>query len=88
MKTDPVTFADLAGSVLAVPPLARNADLTFNRPANAALVKHIEAGGVSTLLYGGNANFYNIGLYEYGAILDSLAEIAGPRTLGDPVRGA
>jgi dihydrodipicolinate synthase/N-acetylneuraminate lyase len=80
MKTDAVTFSDLAGSVLAVPPLARNADLTFSRPGNAALVKHIEAGGVTTLLYGGNANFYNIGLYEYGGILDALAEVAAPGT--------
>jgi dihydrodipicolinate synthase/N-acetylneuraminate lyase len=32
------------------------------------------------LLYGGNANFYNIGLYEYASIVDSLGEIAGPRT--------
>ena len=45
MKTDAVTFADLAGSVLAVPPLARNADLTLNKAANAALIKHIEARG-------------------------------------------
>src|SRR4051812_38010768 len=80
MKHDAVTFTDLAGSVLAVPPLARNADLTLNRAANAALVRHIESGGVSTLLYGGNANFYNIGLYEYASILDSLGEIAAPRT--------
>ena len=80
MKTDAVTFGDLAGSVLAVPPLARDADLAFSRPANAALIKHIEAGGVTTLLYGGNANFYNIGLYEYGAILDALASMVAPST--------
>src|ERR687884_1237919 len=80
MKTDAVSFADLGASVLAVPPLARNADLTFSRAANTALVRHIEAGGVSTLLYGGNANFYNIGLYEYAGILDGLAEIAAPKT--------
>ena len=80
MKLDAVTFADLAGSVLAVPPLARNADLTLNHAANTALIRHIEAGGVSTLLYGGNANFYNIGLYEYAGILSALAEIAAPKT--------
>jgi dihydrodipicolinate synthase/N-acetylneuraminate lyase len=80
MKHDAVTFTDLAGSVLAVPPLGRNADLSFNRAANTALVRHIESGGVSTLLYGGNANFYNIGLYEYASIIDALGEIAAPRT--------
>lgn len=87
MKTDAVTFADLGASVLAVPPLARNADLTFNRAANQALVKHIEAGGVTTLLYGGNANFYNIGLYEYASIVDELADIAAPGTWVIPAVG-
>ncbi len=80
MKTDAVTFADLSASVLAVPPLARNADLTFSRDANLSLIRHIEAGGVTTLLYGGNANFYNIGLHEYASVLDQLAELAAPRT--------
>ena len=87
MKHDAVTFADLSGSVMAVPPLARNADLTFNYPANAALIRHIEAGGVSSLLYGGNANFYNIGLYEYAGVLNALAEIAAPKTWVIPSAG-
>jgi dihydrodipicolinate synthase/N-acetylneuraminate lyase len=73
MKTSAVTPEDLARSVLAVPPLARHADLTFNRSANAALLQHLTAGGVTTFLYGGNANFYNIGLYEYAEVLDGLA---------------
>jgi dihydrodipicolinate synthase/N-acetylneuraminate lyase len=78
VKTQAVTFADLSASVLAVPPLARNADLSLNRAANLALIKHIEAGGISTLLYGGNANFYHVGVGEYGALLDFLAEVAAP----------
>jgi dihydrodipicolinate synthase/N-acetylneuraminate lyase len=78
VKTQAVTFADLSASVLAVPPLARNADLSLNRAANAALIKHIEAGGISTLLYGGNANFYHVGTGEYPALLDMLAELAAP----------
>jgi dihydrodipicolinate synthase/N-acetylneuraminate lyase len=80
MKTTRVTFDDLAASVIAVPPLARRADLSLNREANAMLVRHLEAGGVSTLLYGGNANFYNVGLYEYADLLDWLAETAAPST--------
>jgi dihydrodipicolinate synthase/N-acetylneuraminate lyase len=80
MKTSAVTFADLSASVLAVPPLARNADLTLNKGANGALIRHIEEGGISTLLYGGNANLYHIGAGEYGALLDQLAELAGPNT--------
>jgi dihydrodipicolinate synthase/N-acetylneuraminate lyase len=87
MKTDPVTFADLSRSVLAVPPLARGRGLELDRAANAALVRHLEAGGVSTLLYGGNANFYNVGLYEYAEILDALAEVASPGTWVIPSAG-
>jgi dihydrodipicolinate synthase/N-acetylneuraminate lyase len=80
LKTQAVTFADLSASVLAVPPLARNADLSLNRAANAALIRHIEAGGITTLLYGGNANFYHVGVGEYGALVDHLAETAAPGT--------
>lgn len=80
MKTTDVSFADLSGSVIAVPPLARRDDRTVNRPANATLIRHIESGGVSTLMYGGNANFYHMPLGEYAETLDFLAETAGPRT--------
>jgi dihydrodipicolinate synthase/N-acetylneuraminate lyase len=76
MKTTPVTPADLGASVLAVPPLARNADFSLNHAANASLIRHLEDGGVRTLMYGGNANFYNVGLYEYAGILDMLEETA------------
>jgi dihydrodipicolinate synthase/N-acetylneuraminate lyase len=80
MKTTPPTPADFAASVLAVPPLARKADLGLDRAANAALIRHVEAGGIRTLMYGGNANFYHVGMYEFGAILDMIAELAGPAT--------
>lgn len=80
MKTTPVTPTDLASSVLAVPPLARNKDLTLNKEANRALIRHLQDGGVSTLMYGGNANFYNIGAGEYPAIVDMLQELAAPNS--------
>lgn len=80
MKTSAVTPADLAASVLAVPPLARNRDLTLNAAANRSLIRHLEAGGVRTLMYGGNANFYNIGTVEYPALLDMLEKLAGRDT--------
>ncbi len=35
---------------------------------------------MTTLLYGGNANFYNIGLHEYASMLDALTELAAPGT--------
>jgi len=87
LKTGTVTAADLARSVLAVPPLARHADLTLHPEANRALIRHLEAGGVSTLMYGGNANFYNVGLYEYAHVLDFLAEAAGAGTWVVPSAG-
>lgn len=76
MKTTPVTFDDLAASVLAVPPLARQDDLSLHRDANRELVQYLERGGVTTLLYGGNANFYNVALSEYAAVLEMLIDVA------------
>lgn len=80
MKTTPVAPADLGASVFAVPPLARNADLTLNRAANAAQIRHIEAGGVTSILYGGNANLFHVSASEYPALLDMLEELAGANT--------
>jgi dihydrodipicolinate synthase/N-acetylneuraminate lyase len=85
--TRAVTAPDLARSVIAVPPLARSVDLTLNPAANTALIRHLEAGGVSTLLYGGNANFYHVGLYEYAAILDFLEQAVAPDTWVIPSAG-
>ncbi|MEX2502844.1 MAG: dihydrodipicolinate synthase family protein [Trueperaceae bacterium] len=76
MKTTPVTFDDIPASVLAVPPLARHDDLSLNREANQQLIRYLEQGGVSTLLYGGNANFYNLALSEYASVLEMLIEAA------------
>jgi dihydrodipicolinate synthase/N-acetylneuraminate lyase len=87
LKTTPVSSDDLRRSVLAVPPLARNPDHTVNHPENVKLIRHIEAGGVSTLIYGGNANFYNVGLYEYAGLLDFLAEAAAEDSLVIPSVG-
>ena len=77
----------LASSVLAVPPLCRNADLALNADENAKLIKHIERGGIRTLLYGGNANLYHVRLDEFDALLSMLAELAGPDTLVIPSVG-
>jgi dihydrodipicolinate synthase/N-acetylneuraminate lyase len=74
LKTSAATAPDLARSVIAVPPLARLPDLELNAAANRVLIRHLEEGGVTTLMYGGNANFYNVGLYEYAAILDFLEQ--------------
>lgn len=88
MKTTPVTAADLSASVLAVPPLARHGDLTLNAAANRALIRHLESGGVRTLMYGGNANFYHLPTSEYTATLDFIADAAGRDTWVIPSAGA
>jgi dihydrodipicolinate synthase/N-acetylneuraminate lyase len=80
MKTTPVTKEDLLRSVIAVPPLARHADFTLNKDANRALIRYLESGGVRSLMYGGNANFYHVPLSEYAATLDFLAETADADT--------
>ena len=82
-----LTTERLTASVLAVPPLARNADLSLNETENRKLIGHIEAGGVRTLLYGGNANFYHVPPSEYEALLNFLAEAAGEPTLAIPSVG-
>jgi dihydrodipicolinate synthase/N-acetylneuraminate lyase len=75
-----LTQADYASSVVAVPPIALNADYSVNVAANKAIIKHIEAGGVSILLYGGNANLYHFGLDDYRAAMEAIKAAAAPRT--------
>src|SRR6476660_5392121 len=77
----------LTASVLAVPPLAHNADLSLNEAENAKIIRHIEAGGIRTLLYGGNANFYHLPLAELDQVLSSLSQSAGSDTLVIPCAG-
>lgn len=88
MDTSPsLTTAHLQRSVLAVPPLARSTAGGIDRAANEKIIRHIEAGGVSILLYGGNANLYHLQLDEYEPLLAMLAELAGPATLVVPSAG-
>jgi dihydrodipicolinate synthase/N-acetylneuraminate lyase len=87
MQTRTVTTADLARSVIAVPPMARDKDLKFDRAENEKILRHIEAGQVTTMLYGGNANFYHIAPSEYESVLGQLAEIAAVDTLVIPSAG-
>ena len=87
MKTNEISLADLAASVLVVPPLARNPDLTLNQTENMKLIVHIEGGGISTLLYGGNANFYHIPHSEYARTLEMLVQAAGDDTWVIPSAG-
>jgi dihydrodipicolinate synthase/N-acetylneuraminate lyase len=79
--------AALTASVLAVPPLARRNDYALNDAESTKLIRHIEAGGIHTLLYGGNANFYHLPLSEYDQTLSYLEQTAGADTLVIPSAG-
>ncbi|MCC6163797.1 MAG: dihydrodipicolinate synthase family protein [Acidobacteria bacterium] len=87
MQTTALTSAHFARSVMAVPPLARATNRSLAHDANARIVRHLEAGGVSLMLYGGNANFYHLPLGEYDEALAMLAAIAGPETMMVPSAG-
>ena len=75
MKTE-ISLSDLTSSVISVPPFAVHGDFSINSTANAAVIKHIEAGGVSTLLYGGNANVQNWPVSSYAEWMDELESAA------------
>jgi dihydrodipicolinate synthase/N-acetylneuraminate lyase len=87
MNVSPILEREFAASVMAVPPLARRADYSLDAAENLKLIRHIEAGGVRTLLYGGNANLYHVAVGEYRELLDLLAESAGPQTRVIPAIG-
>ncbi|QCP53582.1 dihydrodipicolinate synthase family protein [Trinickia violacea] len=87
MNVSPIVESEFASTVMAVPPLARRADLSLDVAENQKLIRHIERGGVRTLLYGGNANFYHVAVSEYRELLDMLAESAGPDTRVIPAIG-
>jgi dihydrodipicolinate synthase/N-acetylneuraminate lyase len=76
MKTTRISPADLAASVLSVPPLARRADLTIDPVQNGRLLDHLRSGGVRTFMYGGNANLYNMGVSDLHALCDLLVKLA------------
>ncbi|CAB3769980.1 dihydrodipicolinate synthase family protein [Paraburkholderia solisilvae] len=88
MNVSPIHAQEFSASVMAVPPLARRADFSLDPEQNAKLIRHIEAGGVRTLLYGGNANLYHVAVSEYRELLDMLAASAGPQTRVIPALGA
>jgi dihydrodipicolinate synthase/N-acetylneuraminate lyase len=75
MKT--LTPDDLRG-VFAVPPLARRNDAkrTIDFDQNELIVKHITAGGISRLLYGGNAFLYHVTLSEFELLLEWLSSVS------------
>lgn len=87
MLTSALTPDHFSRSVMAVPPLARQANRSLDVEGNRRIMGHLEQGGVSLLLYGGNANFYHLPLAEYDATLTMLARLAGPHSLVVPSAG-
>jgi dihydrodipicolinate synthase/N-acetylneuraminate lyase len=75
MKKSPVLPEDLCG-VFAVPPLARQSGPS--RPLDLAqsglIVRHLVNGGITRLIYGGNAFLYHLTLAEYEQLLDWLTD--------------
>lgn len=59
--------------VIAVPPLCRRGDGSFDWVENGKVVKHLAAGGITRLMYGGNAFLYHVTLNEYELLLDWLS---------------
>jgi 4-hydroxy-tetrahydrodipicolinate synthase len=76
MKAPPFVPADLSASVLSVPPLPRQADGTICREQTVRLNSYLRRGGVSTFMYGGNANLYNMAPSEFMSFVDLIQEIA------------
>lgn len=68
-----IDLTDLAG-VFAVPPLPRRTGprRTVDFDAAEAVAKHIEDGGITRYLYGGNAFLYHVTLDEYETLLGWL----------------
>lgn len=79
MKTSAVTPSDLTASVLSVPPLCREADYGLSRAQNVRLLAHLRSRGVSTFMYGGNANLYHMAPSEFvrfAALIQDIADDA------------
>jgi 4-hydroxy-tetrahydrodipicolinate synthase len=76
MKTTAVSLDDLAG-VFAVPPLARRGDAprTVDYEQNERLATHIVSGGITRLLYGGNAFLYHVTAPEFEWLLGWMSEL-------------
>ncbi len=87
MDTKPLTAETIAQSVWAVPSLARSDNGQLNQQENEKIIRHIEQGGISTLLYGGNAIFYHLTLKEYREALQLISETAAEQTLVIPAIG-
>jgi dihydrodipicolinate synthase/N-acetylneuraminate lyase len=72
MSPRPLSPSDFARSVVAVPPIALDAEGRVAAETNRRLMAHIAGGGITTLLYGGNANLYHYGATLFREALETL----------------
>jgi dihydrodipicolinate synthase/N-acetylneuraminate lyase len=61
--------------------------LSLAAEENRKLIQYLTAGGVTTLLYGGNAVLYHVAPSEYAGLLDLLADAADDETYVIPSVG-
>lgn len=80
MPLSSIPLDELRG-VFAVPPLPRRPDprRTIDFDAAERVVAHIERGGISRFLYGGNAFLYHVSLEEYECLIGWLSGCAASR---------
>ncbi|NND96696.1 MAG: dihydrodipicolinate synthase family protein [Pirellulaceae bacterium] len=87
MKTSPFDPKHLRDSVFAVPPMARDRNGVVCADENKKIIRHLESGGIRSILYGGNAVFYHISLNEFATTLSVLADSASSNTVIVPSIG-
>jgi len=68
-------MADRHG-VIAVPPLCRRVDGSLDFIESEKIVNHLHSGGITRLMYGGNAFLYHMTLDEYAQLLPWLSGLA------------
>jgi dihydrodipicolinate synthase/N-acetylneuraminate lyase len=77
MSRTSLTPQDLRG-VFAVPPLGRRRDRarSIDFEQNRIILDHILAGGISRVIYGGNAFLYHIQTKEFESLLEWLSDLS------------
>jgi 4-hydroxy-tetrahydrodipicolinate synthase len=78
VKTGNFDTSWLSQSVISVPPLARTIEMHIAPLINEWIMAYQRQHGITTFLYGGNANLYHIGLTEFAELLDVLEAYAPP----------
>lgn len=82
-----ISVDGLKENVIAVPPVAWTPDQLLDAKENGKLVRHIESGGVTHLLYGGNANLYHFSIGQLEELLAILADTVADNTCVIPSVG-